>query len=66
MSELTVEAEEDKIVQQPVGIVTKSPVEDLATYARKKAAALNQISELQDQVVLGTAGWSQQMKSIAQ
>ncbi len=34
-------AEEGEPVQHPVGIVAKAPEEDIATYAERKAVALN-------------------------
>jgi hypothetical protein len=59
-AEPTAGAEEGEPVQHPVGIVAKAPAEDIATYAGRKAVALNQISALQGQVVV--VGQSQQLE----
>jgi len=45
-----------------VGIVAEAPVEDVATYAGRMAAALARIAALQGQVVVACTAWSQQLK----
>jgi hypothetical protein len=54
--------EEEEPAQRPVGIVSEAPMEDVATYAGRKAAALARIAALQGQVVVAGTAQSQQLK----